>query len=134
MSRSEAQQRGVDFEEEAATVLGLRQTSNSGAGTDKSDAKGALRLSCKSSTDPVSWTEVKRYVLEAVDMAYGTGETPALALEDDAGAQFLILRLQDAGEFLTLAGEVVRPRTVKRAERIAANAEIPALLRGLEDS
>ena len=132
MARSESQQAGILFEAEAAAILGLRQTPNSGAGSDRSDASGALRLSCKASTDRIGWAEIKRHVAEAVDLAYGTGETPALALQDHVGEQYLILRLSDAGEFMAKAGDVERPRRVGRGERIAAIAEVPAMLRGMD--
>jgi hypothetical protein len=75
----------------------------------------------------VSWAEVKRHVAEAVDMAYGTGEIPALAMEDEHGGQYLVMRLEDAGKLLSQESTVQhRPR---RGERLKAAADVPMKLR-----
>ena len=123
------QARGLVFESEAALALGLTQTAGSGnQSRDRSDARGHLRLSCKASSDRVTFTELKRHLAEAVDLAYGTDETPALALEDHDGDQILVMRLQDAAQWLTAHAGAVE-RKPSRAERVRGNAQIPIALR-----
>lgn len=124
------QERGRVFEAEAAEMLGLSLTPGSGNQFhSQSDAQGHLRLSCKSSVNRIDWAEIKRHVSEALDMAQGTGETPALALEDHAGDQYLILRLQDAAEFLNSAATV--QKSVRRSAVVRETSRIPVALRDL---
>ena len=120
------QKRGREFEVEAAEKLGLKLTPGSGNGAERSDARGQLRLSCKSSSDPVSWAEVKRHLSEAIDLAAGTGETPALALEEMDG-QWIVMRLEDVAELLSSTQQTTR--IARRAEVVRASSGVPLLLR-----
>lgn len=122
--------RGLAFEAEAAEALGLSQTAASGAlHRDRSDAKGALRLSCKSSPqDKLTYAEILRHLAEAVDLAYGTDETPALALEDRDGNQLLVMRLEDAARWVTSQQQTVERRQ-RRSGRVREGAKIPLALR-----
>jgi hypothetical protein len=121
------QQRGLTFERSAAEKLGLSLTPGSGNGAERSDAKGRIRLSCKS-TQKRSWAETKRQLAEAIDLAQGTDEVPMLAVEEpETGEQFLVVRLSDAAKILT---DDARPeRKVGRAEVVRSRMELPSLLR-----
>lgn len=122
-------ERGLEFEAEAATALGLTQTVASGSQHfDRSDAKGRVRLSCKA--NPIkrrTWGETREQLREAIDLAVGTGETPALAIEDTDGEQFLLLRLADGAALLT--EEIKTQRQPSRAEVVREASRIPVLLR-----
>ena len=122
------QERGRRFESEAAEVLGLNLVPGSGnRHADRSDAKGQIRLSCKSSTTKRSWAETRHQLAEAIEMAQGTGELPALAIEDMDGERLLILRLVDAGALL--ADPVSVQRIPRRAEVVRERSSVPVLLR-----
>lgn len=121
----------MDFEVEAAEALGLSLTSGSGnKAHDRSDAKGRIRLSCKS-TAKRTWAQTRAQLREAIDMAAGTGEAPLLAIQDDDGETFLVMRLTDGAAVLT---DDARPtRRVRRSDVIRETSSIPVLLRGGED-
>ena len=121
------QSRGLAFEQEAAEKLGLSLTPGSGNGVERSDARGCIRLSCKS-TAKRSWAETKRQLREAIDMAQGTGEVPVLAVEEpETGERFLVMTLSDAAALLT---DPVRPQVQpSRAEVVRSRMDLPSLLR-----
>lgn len=121
------QQRGMIFEEVAAELLGLRLTPGSGAGVEKSDAAGRIRLSCKS-TAKRSWAETKRQLKDAIDMAQGTDEVPMLAIEEpESGERILLMRLSDGARILT--DEAKPQRKIGRAEVVRGRIDVPAILR-----
>jgi hypothetical protein len=66
-------------------------------------------------------------MVEAVEMAYQTGETPALAFLDDDGKKFLVMRLEDAGEVFTSEAQAFR--TPRRSEIVRSLSRVPAFLR-----
>lgn len=125
-------ERGFEFERDVAEALGLSIVPGSGNQPHNlSDAAGKLRVSCKS-TQKRTWGETKRQLAEAVDLAHGTGETPALAVEDpeDLG-RYLIFRLEDAAEFLSYESRV--ERRPRRADVVRDASRVPALLRDAEE-
>lgn len=122
--------RGFAFEVDVAEALGLNAVSGSGNKPhDLSDVKGRLRISCKSTKDR-TWAETLRQLAEAIDLAHGTGETPALAVEDPAtGDRLLIFRLTDAAEALSYENRV--ERKPRRADVVKSASQVPTLLRDL---
>lgn len=120
------------YEIDVAEALGLNLVPGSGnKASDLSDTKGLLRISCKS-TKKRTWGETLRQLAEAVDLAHGTGETPALAVEDpETGDRVVIFRLGDAAEFLSYESQI--ERRPSRAESVKSASLLPALLRGVED-
>lgn len=128
MSDRERIERGLDFEGRVRDLLGARLVARSGAGwRDKSDVKGRLRVSCKAESTK-SWNRVREQLREAIDFAFGTSETPALALLDDDGEELILLRLVDFSKMLS-DGTRLQPK-LTRGDTVRENAEIPALLRG----
>jgi hypothetical protein len=120
------------FEREAAEALGLSLVPGSGnQWHSRSDASGRIRLSCKSTTGRRTWGETRSQIVEAIDMAAGTGETPALAVEDADGERFLVMRLADAAVLLTEDPAVLGKPSRSRA--IRDSADTPALLRDDHD-
>lgn len=119
--------RGFDFELDLAELLGLRLVPGSGnKWSALSDASGRLRVSAKS-TSKRSWVETRRQLSEAIELAQGTGETPALAIEDEDGERLIIFRLMDFAELFAGDWQInVKP---SKAEERRARAAIPALLR-----
>lgn len=130
MARTHEQQRGIDFEERVAEVLGGRIQPGSGNQFHaQGDVRaGGLLLSCKSQ-QKFSWTEMIRYLNEAQKCAMGTGDIPALALDDvDSGQQIVILNLEDLGS--ALGGTVNLPVfTGSKGEAKRKLAKTPVLLR-----
>ena len=115
--------------------LGLELTKSSGnQWHDQSDNRGlGLRVSCKANpTTKRTWLQTLEHLREAIDMAAGTGQIPALAIEDMDGSQYVLQRLSDYAEVLRgdRAG-IVSP--VKRSERIRAAAATPLLRRQAAD-
>lgn len=131
MPRSPDQERGFKFEAEVVEALGLSAVAGSGNQPhDRSDAKGRLRVSCKSTTGR-SWAETKRQLAEAIDLAHGTGETPALAVEEpETGDRYLIFRLVDAAEAFSYESQV--ERRPRRADVVRSASKLPALLRDVD--
>lgn len=127
MPDREAIERGFAFEKTAADALGLRGTPGSGnKWHDQSDAKGAIRLSCKS-TKKRTWAQTRAQLREAIDMSSGTGESPVLAIEDDDGEALLLMRLSDGAQLLT--DDARAERKPRRAEVVRQASRVPALLR-----
>lgn len=109
----------------------MDQTKSSGSRWyDRSDNKGSLRVSCKA-TAKRTWGETRSQLDEAVDLAAGTGETPALAILDADDQAFLIVRLTDAA--LLLFEDARHERRPSRAQAIRDAAGTPTLLRDDRD-
>lgn len=120
-------QRGLDFEHRVQEALGARLVSRSGAGwRDKGDVKGPLRISCKAESDK-SWNRVREQLREAIDMAFGTGELPALALLEDDGEELVVMRLSDFAQALGASRSFASP--VSRGERVRDLVSTPSMLR-----
>lgn len=118
----------MQYEAEVAEALGLSVVPGSGnQWHSRSDASGKLRVSCKS-TAKRSWSETKRQLAEAIDLAQGTGEVPALAIEEpETGERILIMRLSDAAQILT--EDAPTQRKPSRAEAVRDLSRVPVLLR-----
>ena len=109
MPNKEAIQRGYDWENRVAGVLGLRQTVSSGNKFwDRSDCVGnGLIVSCKSEADIV-WARLYRNLMEAIDLSEGTGNIPALAVEWAEKDEIIVMTLKDFQRALT---EIKLPET-----------------------
>jgi|SRR5581483_8430672 len=120
-------QRGLDFEHRVRDALGQRLVARSGAGwRDKGDVKGRLRISCKAESQK-SWGRVREQLREAIDMAFGTGELPALALLEDDGEEIVMMRLSDLAKALEASSSGSGARS--RGDTMRELADVPAMLR-----
>jgi len=117
----------MQFEEDVCESLGLQATPGSGnQWTQRGDSAGALRVSAKS-TAKRSWAETRRQLKEAIEMAAGTDELAALAIEDEDGARLVLMRLEDLAALRASGG--LPARQSKRGEIIKETAKVPFLLR-----
>lgn len=121
-------ERGRVFESEVNATLGLNDVPGSGNQWDeRSDGRGRLRVSSKSEIKR-TWGRTRSQLAEAIDLAQGTGETPALAIEEpEDGARLIIFRLEDFAELFG-ADWTIAAKPSKAEER-RARASVPALLR-----
>jgi hypothetical protein len=121
--------RGQQFEHRVRDVLGARLVSRSGAGwRDKGDVKGGgMRVSCKAEADR-TWGRTREQFREAIEMAFGTGEVPMLAMLEDDGEEFVLMRLPDLARVLSLGGNG-RMVGISRGQRLGEMLDTPAILR-----
>lgn len=124
----QAIERGRVFESEVNETLGLRDVPGSGSQWhSRSDGQGRLRVSSKSESKR-TWGRTRSQIAEAVELAQGTGETPALAIEDpDDGARFILFRLEDFAALFAEGWEITAKPS--RADERRARAAVPAFLR-----
>lgn len=121
--------RGLEFERRVSKLLGGKTTPGSGNQWHTlGDSLGIFCVSCKGEAIK-SWNRVKEQVRESVDMAFGTGRIPALALLDDDGEEYLVIRLADVSKVLEHAGTIEVERN--KGEERRALADVPAMLRSL---
>lgn len=110
-------------------VLGARLVPGSGNGwRQKGDVRGnQLVVSCKAETDRgKTWARIREQLREAIDMSFGTGATPMLALLEDDGEELVVMRLPDYVKVLEgapIAGQRERSDTQREL------ADMPAILR-----
>lgn len=129
MAREPRQQRGIDFEAHVAEALGLRQVPGSGSNwRSKGDCKGRLRISCKAEATK-TWGRIREQLREAIDMAFGTGELPALAVLEDDGEELVVMRLSDLAKALESGGNRNGAGPISRGEMTRDLAGTPAMLR-----
>ncbi len=128
MPRTPAQQRGMEFEADVCRVLGLKTSPGSGNKWDhKGDGSGGIRVSSKS-TSKRTWGETRRQLDEAIEFCAGTGDLPALAIEEpEDGERLVVMRLVDFAELRERGGLAPRPST--RAEMVRQRSSVPVLLR-----
>lgn len=131
MARTAAQERGMQFERDVCAALGLKESPGSGAlWVCKGDGAAGIRVSSKS-TSKRTWGETRAQLREAIEMCAGTGDLPALCIEDPMdGERLVVMRLVDFAELRAQGG--LPERIPKRAEIVRAASRVPALLR--EDS
>lgn len=132
MSRTKAQQRGIDFESHVANVLGLNLQPGSGNKFfAKNDCTGhGLSISCKSTSYKIFSKLLKYWLQESIDDAQGTGNIPALSIEDKLdGEQLVIMRLTDFAKALnggtTSIPEYYKSKGIKKR----SEADVPVMLR-----
>ena len=128
----EAIERGLQFESTVADALGGKKQPGSGnkffAPSDVL-VPGGILVSCKSEID-LTIKKLKRHLDEAIDLAQGTGNIPALAFEYNPitdGDELVLMRLSDFAKALQ---EVTIPKKFEsRGVEKRENAEIPIMLR-----
>lgn len=122
-------QRGLDYEHRVREALGGKLVPRSGAGwRDKSDVKGRLRISCKAEATK-TWGRIREQLREAIDMAFGTGELPALAVLEDDGEELVVMRLSDLAKALEAGGNTNGAGPTSRGEMTRDLVSTPAMLR-----
>lgn len=128
MPDAAAIERGRVFEVEVNQTLGLQDVAGSGnQWNDRSDGKGRIRVSSKSESKR-TWGRTRSQLAEAVELAQGTGETPALAVEDpEDGARLIIFRIEDFAALHAEGWEI--PSKPSKGDARRARAAVPAFLR-----
>lgn len=131
MPDQEAIQRGRDFEQRTASTLsGALQPGSGNKFYAKSDVSGhGLTTSCKSEKD-FTWSKIYRHLLEAIELAYGTGDLPVLAIEDvdRNNDQLIIMKLSDFAKAFSEGIKIPDHSESKGIEK-RKTAEIPLMLR-----
>jgi hypothetical protein len=131
MARTKEQQRGFDFEHRVANLLGGKVQPGSG---NQFYAKGdcianGLLISCKSNRC-YTWPEILRRLFEAIDDAHGTGNIPALAIEDNSEDReaYIVIRLSD---FAKAFSDDIKIENSKESKGVQKRKEIdiPLMLR-----
>lgn len=84
-------------------------------------------MSCKAESIK-SWNRVREQLREAIDMSFGTGATPALALLDDDGEEMIVMRLSDLAQ--ALSTPAITAAQPGRGEMARGLVDTPAMLRG----
>lgn len=132
MPRTDAQQRGLDYEQFVADVLGGTVIPGSGnQWHSKSDVTcgGKLRVSCKSELLP-RWRKVGNDLNDASAYAQGTGEIPALAIQDTGnGEQFIVMRLNDFSRAFSEGVSIPANAGMSKGEEKRNMINTPLLLR-----
>ena len=132
MPRTEAQQAGITWEKRLAEMLGGKLQPGSGnkffARSDVA-GKGILASAKANPTTRRAWFQTRRELAEAVDYAAGTGDIPLLALKDEDGEEFVVMRMADFVGVLTgvADGSLTIPESKGEAKR--RTADTPLLLR-----
>lgn len=131
MPRTKAHQEGHDFESYVAKVLdGHKQPGSGNQFHSKSDVLAhGLLLSAKNQSS-FTWTEIKRYLDQSIEYSQGTGNIPALALNDKIfGDPVVIMRLSDLAKAfqggVTNIPEYFDSKGIKKRNE----ANIPVMLR-----
>lgn len=125
---------GLTFERKVAKKLDLKLIPGSGnKWYSQGDVAGhGLHVSCKA-TAKRTWKETRNQLNEAIDMARGTGNIPALAVEDDDGEELIILRLSNFAEAQAGGMTPIPPSVLlTKGEAKRAKASVPLLLRNRE--
>jgi hypothetical protein len=122
-------QRGRDFEDCVSILLDLKKQPGSGNKFyAKNDCTGnSLSVSCKSQ-QKFTWTEILNYLDQSIEDANGTGNIPALALEDRSRAQIIVMRITD---FSKAFAEGIKIPEVYESKGVQKRKEIetPLMLR-----
>lgn len=119
--------RGLDFEGRVRDALGGRLMPGSGNQWHaQGDVRGRLVVSCKAEAIK-SWNRVREQLREAIDMAFGTGALPVLALLDDDGEELAVMRMADLAK--ALAGDGIAGTIRTRGDIVRENMDLPAILR-----
>lgn len=129
MPRTAEQARGMQFELDVADRLDGQTMPGSG---NQWHARGdcrahGLRLSCKA-TAKRTWGETRRELAEAIDIAYQTGEIPALAVLDEDDEELVVMRLSDLAKAFSGGVTPIPPKENKGHTR-TKTAHVPVLLR-----
>lgn len=121
-------ERGLRFEGRVREILGGRLLPGSGnQWHSQGDVRGQLIASCKGESYK-SWNKVRQQLSEAIDISFGTGAIPILALLDDDEEELVVIRLGDLAR--ALSGEVViAPADPGREEKVRARIDTPSILR-----
>lgn len=130
MPRTDAQERGLNFEKRVANVLGGRTTPGSGNKFyAKSDVEAnGLLISCKSEKD-MCWSRIRNQLSEAIEYAHGTGNIPALALQDiDYVDEFVVMKLSDLVKAFANDIKILNNKESKGLKK-RQETEIPLMLR-----
>ncbi len=129
MPRTDAQERGIQFEHYVAEVLSGQVVAGSGNKFyNRSDVTSAgLRISAKSEKG-LTLARVLAHLREAIDLAFQSGEIPALAIQDiDHTEEYIVIRLSDFAKALQ---EVTIPETfASKGLEKRQTAETPIMLR-----
>lgn len=130
MPRTFEQQRGINFEQKIADKLGGRTTPGSGNKFYlKSDVEAnGLLVSCKSEKG-MKWSKIRNQLGEAIEYAHGTGNIPALALQDiDYVDEFIVMKITD---FVKAFSSEIKIPDHSDSPGIAKRktAEVPLMLR-----
>jgi hypothetical protein len=121
-------ERGLALEDQVAASIGGRKRPGSGNRWEAQGdvAVGPLLISCKASTDR-TWSQTKRELLEAIEMALSTGLIPVLDVLDDDGLELTIMRRSDFVALLTEGCSIQAPES--NGERRGRLVSTPAALR-----
>lgn len=129
MPDSERIARGLRFEKRVRDALGGRLQPGSGNGwRNKGDVKAALLISCKAEADQgKTWGKIRRQLFDTIDMTFGTGLAPALALLEDDGQEIVVMRLSDLCQVLDGSAQFTGERN--KGDKRRAAVDVPAVLR-----
>lgn len=139
MPDQEAIRRGRKFEQAIADSLSLSMQPGSGNKFyAKNDCQGrGLSVSCKSQ-NVFKWVEIKQFLKDSIDDAFGTGSIGILALEDLQGEkgyfdnipteQYVVMTLSDFSKAFQEEIKIPDHSESKGIEK-RKTAEIPLMLR-----
>lgn len=130
MPRTPEQQRGLDFEQEVADILGCAVVPGSGNKFyAKNDCVGnGLSVSCKAQAK-YSWPEIKEYLWKSIEDAIGSGNIGILALQlDGLHEDLVVMRLTDLAKAFSDDIKIQNSKESKGLEK-RKKADIPLMLR-----